>query len=49
VALVTISIIGISTVMKAWQEHQWWQQHHKIPCEHPECPYNDSHTPKKEG
>jgi uncharacterized membrane protein len=44
VAIVTISIIGISTVMKAWQEHQWWQQHHNIPCDHPECPYNNSHT-----
>lgn len=48
VAILTIAIIGISTVMKFWQEHLWWK-HHKIPCEHPECPYNDSHTPKPKG
>ena len=47
VAIVTISIIGISTVMKFWQEHRWWQPHHEVPCDHPDCPQKNSHTTKE--
>jgi hypothetical protein len=41
VAIITIGIIGITTIMK------FWQQHHEVPCDRPDCPQKNSHTPKE--
>jgi hypothetical protein len=46
VAIVTIGIIGISTVVKAWREHLVWR-HNQVPCDRPDCPQKNSHTTKK--
>jgi hypothetical protein len=41
VAIATIGIIGITTIMK------FWQQRHEVPCDRPDCPQNNPHSTKK--